>query len=166
MAKCIYHPSRDSVVTIHNQPYCAACQDGIVAARRCVDRHVNPKECFVWYAGSNNWQPIAGTGCAHWVAHQRNIHRGNSGEQCLTGFTFRVRVLIRNLRTVPLANVQVNDIYVTPNVDHSGLVIQVDPPVRNGDAPRITIKHCSSVQGGVAESEFATYFHGRGTFYR
>ncbi len=167
MGKCNYHPGRESVNTIGNQNICAQCQQGITEAVKQVNIHVEPKDCFVWYAGSSNWQPITGTGCAHWVAHQLGIHNGSSAEKCLKGFTFRVRTLILGKRIVPLANVRINDIYVTPHVDHTGLVFKIIPANPANNTPqRIFIRHDSSVQRRVAENEFATYFNGRGSFYR
>jgi hypothetical protein len=166
MSRCLHHPGRASVKTINSEPYCAECVAGMTAARSRVDRHVEPKGCFVWYASANNWQPIAGTGCAHWVAHQRNIRRGTRQERCVEGHTFRVRTLIQGLSTIALPDVKVDDIYVTPAVDHTGLVIRVTPNPTSGQPPLITIKHDSSNQGRVAENDFATYFHGQGTFYR
>jgi hypothetical protein len=166
MSRCMNRPGRESVVTINRRDYCAECQSGIAATRLRVDRHVEPKGCFVWYASASNWQPIAGTGCAHWVAHQRGIRRGGSNEQCLEGFTFRVRTLVQGMQPVAVANVRVNDIYVTSSMDHTGLVLRVAPNPRAGQPPSITIRHDSSRQGRVSENEFGTYFHGQGAFYR
>jgi hypothetical protein len=171
MSRCTNHPGRESVVTINNLAYCAQCQTGIVAARGRVDRHVEPKDCFVWYVGNNNWQPIVGTGCAHWVAHQLGIRSQRGQEQCLAGFLVRVATLVQRTREVQLADLRVNDIYVTPPADHTGLVIRIVPapaplPGQPAAQPQITIRHDSSGQGRVAENDFATYFHGRGTFRR
>jgi hypothetical protein len=167
MPKCYYHPGRDSVANIESRNYCAECQRGIAEAVRLVDIHVQPKECFVWYAGANNWQPVTGTGCAHWVAHQLNIRNATGSEKCLKGFTYRVRSLILGKSVVALADVRINDIYVTPQVDHTGLVFKIIPANPQTNTPqRIFIRHDSSRQGGVFENEFGTYFHGRGTFYR
>lgn len=166
MTRCIHHPGRIGTITINRKNYCAECERGIIAARLIVDRHVEPKACFVCYVGSNNWQPIPGTGCAHWVAHQRKITLGGANEQCVEGFTFRVRTLVQGMQTVALANVQVNDIYVTPSVDHTGLVHSVRPNPVAGGLATIMIRHDSSARGGVATSDFATHFKGRGTFYR
>jgi hypothetical protein len=81
--------------------------------------------------------------------------------------TYRVRVLIQGRTAVGDINrVQVNNIYVTPAVDHMGLVIAVTPSPKPGTAPTITIRHDSSRQHGVSTNDYATYFHGRGTFYR
>jgi hypothetical protein len=168
MGRCNYHPGRESVSTIGNNNYCAQCQQGITAAVRLVDTHVEPKACFVWYAAANNWQPITGTGCAHWVAHQLGARStGGGAGTCLLGFTYRVRTLILGKRTVALADLRTNDIYVTPHVDHTGLVSRIIPANAATNTPqRIFIRHDSSAQGGVAENEFSTYFHGLGTFYR
>ena len=166
MSRCMHHPGRTSVLTINNKYYCAECERGITAARLLVDRHVEPKACFIWYVGNNNWQPIAGTGCAHWVAHQQGITRGTANEQCIEGFTYRVRTLIQRMQVIALANVQVNDTYVSPAVDHTGLVLSVTPSRVASVASAIIIRHDSSRQGRVSDNDFATYFHGRGTFYR
>ncbi|MES2821575.1 MAG: hypothetical protein V4812_21580 [Pseudomonadota bacterium] len=166
MSRCIHHPGRESVTTVHLKHYCAECQSGMVAARSRVDRHVQPKDCFIWYASANNWQPIAGTGCAHWVAHQRGIHRGDSSEHCLEGYTYRVRTLVQGMQDVDVAHVRVNDIFVTPAMDHTGLVLRLTPNRQAGQPQLITIQHDSSSQGRVAENDFATYFRGRGMFYR
>ncbi|MFN0101519.1 MAG: hypothetical protein ACKV2U_05445 [Bryobacteraceae bacterium] len=167
MSKCTLHPGRDSVTTVFSKNYCAACGDGITAARGRVDRHVQPRECFIWYVSNDKWQPISGTGCAHWVSHQLNITTGGSGDRCLGGFTYRVRSLVRSRTAVPnISNVQVNDIWASPSLDHTGLVIRIAPPAKAGGSPVLTIRHDSSRQGGVAENDFATYFHGQGSFYR
>ena len=167
MPKCVLHPGRESVTTVCSKNYCEKCRTGIVAARGRVDAHVEPKDCFIWYVSNDNWQPITGTGCAHWVSHQLNIHAGTAGEQCLCGFTFRVPTLVRSRTPVPnIGQVRVNDIWASPTLDHTGIVIKVVPAkVANGQ-PTLTIRHDSSGQRKVAENDFATYFHGKGSFYR
>ena len=165
MPRCILHPGRVSVASEFGNDYCAQCRDGIVAARADVDRHVEPKDCFVWYASNDNWQPITGTGCAHWVSHQLGIRR--SGPKCAAGYPYRVRDVISGRTEITdLANVRVDDIYVTPAKDHMGLVCRLVSAPRPGVPPTIVIRHDSSRQGRVAENEFANYFHGHGNFYR
>ena len=167
MAKCALHPGRDSVTNVLGKDYCQKCRDGIAAARGLVERHVEPKDCFIWYVSNDNWQPITGTGCAHWVSHQLNVHAGGSDACCLSGFTYRVPVLVHSRSLVSnISNVPVNDVWASPMLDHTGLVIRVGPPTRAGANPMITIRHDSSGQGRVAENDFATYFHGHGSFYR
>ena len=156
--QCTLHPGRPSVIQIEGLPYCATCRDGIRAARLHVDRHVEPRDCFIWYASNDHWTPIAGTGCAHWVAHELNIRAESRGEGCLGGFAYRVHSLIEGRTRIASPAVQIDDIYVTPNLDHTGLVARVTPSIR--------IRHDSSGQGKVAENEFATYFHGKGSFFR
>ena len=167
MNKCSLHPGRDSVAVIFGKNYCAICQKGITAARARIDQHVEPKECFIWYASNDNRQPIPGTGCAHWVAHQQNIRVGGVGSCCLAGFTYRVPVLVQSrLRLTELKLVRVNDIWASPSLDHTGIVIKVIPAANAGGKPTITIRHDSSGQHRVAENDFTTYFHGHGSFYR
>ncbi len=167
MAKCVLHPGRDSVAAIFGRNYCRICQEGITAARGRVNGHVEPKDCFIWYVSNDNWQPITGTGCAHWVSHQLNVRAGGAGACCLAGFTYRVPILVHTRRPVSsVQDVMVNDIWASPTLDHTGLVIRVTPPARTGGQSAITIRHDSSGQGRVAENDFATYFHGHGAFYR
>lgn len=167
MARCVLHPGRESVAAIFGKNYCSICRDGMTTARGRVDRHVEPKDCFIWYVSNDNWQPITGTGCAHWVSHQRGVHAGGTGDCCLAGFTYRVPILVHSrTRVASISQVRVNDIWASPTLDHTGLVIRVGPPAHAGGAPVITIRHDSSRQGRVAENDFATYFHGHGSFYR
>ena len=166
MANCQVHGGTIGVLTINGRSYCARCQTDIIAARTRVDRHVEPKDCFVWYeGGARGWQPIPGTGCAHWLLHQLGRRTGG-GPTCLEGYPIRVSAVTVGRTAVATANVRVNDIYVSPTADHTGLVVAVTAPAVVGGTPRITIRHDSSAQGRVAENEFATYFHGRGAFYR
>ena len=167
MAKCVLHSGRDSIITIFGKNYCQTCRDGIEAARGNVDKHVEPKECFIWYVSNDNWQPITGTGCAHWVAHQLNIHAGGADACCLSGFTFRVPTLVQSrTRIFDVSEVKVNNIWASPMLDHTGIVIRATPAPKPAGSPSITIRHDSSGQGRVAENDFATYFHGRGSFYK
>lgn len=166
MPNCHIHPSVIGVLTINGKSYCARCQTDIIAARTRVSAHVEPKACFVWYeGGTRGWQPIPGTGCAHWLLHQLGRKTGG-GPTCMEGYPIRVSAVTVGRTLVAVADVRVNDIYVSPTADHTGLVIRVTPPARPGGIPRITIRHDSSGQGRVSENEFATYFHGHGNFYR
>src|SRR5437879_3216945 len=146
MAKCVLHPGRDSVSATFGKNYCQTCRDGIAAARGRVSRHVEPKDCFIWYVSNDNWQPITGTGCAHWVSHQLNIHVGGAGSCCLSGFTYRVPILVHSRTPVPnISQVRVNDIWASPSLDHIGIVIRITPPPpQGGTRPTVTIRHDSS----------------------
>lgn len=168
MAKCSVHPGTESVGRVHGVQVCAKCEKELEAAAKKVDKHVEPKACFVWYeGGKTGWQPIPGTGCAHWVSHERGYKRGSKGEQCMLGFTFRVKTMLGGMSEVKkLADVKVNDVYATPSKDHTGLVVKVKADSKHPDQPKITIRHCSSNQGKVADNEFDSYFKGKGAFYR
>lgn len=166
MPNCEIHTAQAAVLTIGTKNYCEQCQTDIVAARARVDRHVEPKECFIWYEGGNRgWQPIPGGGSAHWVMHQQNRNSGR-GPVCMLGCPIRVSSVSNGRAAVEIANVQVNDIYVSLAVDHTGLVTGVTPSAKAGGVPGIIIRHDSKGQGQVIESEFATYFKGQGAFYR
>jgi hypothetical protein len=167
MDQCIHHPARTAGVSIFGNVYCSECLDGIAKARQRVDKHVAPRDCFILYEGNGVWQPVEGTGCAHWVAHQLNIHGGEPNEQCLAGYSCRVNtILIDRQRVMDIALVQVNDIYVTPNMEHVGLVCRVTSTLQTGSALSIIIRHATNIQGSITENEFATHFDSCGYFYR
>jgi hypothetical protein len=161
-AQCTHHPGRPSAGVRFGKHYCQQCLDGMDGAVAEVDKHVQPKECFVVYEGGDSWAPITGTGCAHWVAHERTIGRGAT---CLDNKTLKVPDLIKNTSPVKRADVAVNDIWANDNRDHCGLVAAV---VATGGTPpnTITIRHDSSAQGGVVEDDFDSHFGGKGTFHR
>jgi hypothetical protein len=164
--RCVHHPGRESVAQVVGNHYCQQCRDGQMAAVRRVDRHVAPPECFVTYRGSDEWAPLYGTGCAHWVAHQLDVHAGRPHNRCLRGHTLRVRDLVRALsRVSQLSRVREADVWVSPQEDHCGLVCRVQRNERSGER-RIWITHDSVKQRGVATDEFATHFQGKGAFYR
>jgi hypothetical protein len=167
MGQCIHHPARTASASLFGNEYCSGCEDGIAKARQLVDRHVAPRDCFILYEGNGAWQPVEATGCAHWVAHQLNIHGGHPNEQCLAGYTCKVNTIMTGRqRVLDITLVQVNDIYVTPNMEHVGLVCRVTASLRTKSAPSIFIRHATSLQGRIAENEFATHFDSCGHFYR
>src|SRR5262245_61111184 len=126
MANCVIHPGTTSVLSLYGKNYCAKCKKEIEAARKAVDRHVEPKDCFLWYADSKRgWQPIDGTGCAHWVAHEQGIRKGTRDTQCLMGYPFRVSDTIAGRKEVKLEDVAVDDLYVTTDKQHMGIVRSV-----------------------------------------
>jgi hypothetical protein len=167
MANCVLHPGSTGVYAVYGKSYCDKCKKEMEAARKAVDKHVVPKECFITYLNANKgWVPISGTGCAHWVAHQKNLHKGSTNTKCLAGFTLKVPDAVSGKSVVPVAKVQVGDFYAEPGLHHMGLVIAVTKPKKPGDPPDIMIEHDSSGQGGLAKNTFATRFHSKGTFYR
>jgi hypothetical protein len=128
MSKCVEHRGRDGVMSYGGNYYCAKCRDGIIRARTRVGGDIEPPDCFVMFRGGDTWEKIDGTGCAHWVAHERQIRRGGRDTECLLGYTLRVEDLIAGLSTRSLDHarrkISVGDIYVTANGQHCGLVVQ------------------------------------------
>lgn len=166
MPRCHLHPGREAVWEYNRVEYCAKCESQILAAIKAVRIDVEPKECFIRYPRHDYWEPIPGTGCARWVAHEKQIQSGRSDEKCLFGYTFRVHVLADTCSEVPSENVRSGDIWISDEEDHAGLVIRVMPNLYPDEIPEITICHDSSRQNGVAINDFKTYFHGRGWFCR
>jgi len=161
--KCIYHPGRDASGHSHDGAYCAQCHEAMRAAAAQVDGHVAPKPCFIWYRGGGAWAPITGTGCAHWVAHEKGM--GGGSGTCLEGKILKVVDLVRGKPRIEDPNqARVGDLFVTDDLGHCGLVERIRPFV--GHPPSITIRHCSSRQRRVAINDWADYFGGRGKFHR
>jgi hypothetical protein len=124
------------------------------------------------FRGGDTWKAITGTGCAHWVAHERQIHSGGNDEKCLLGYTLRIPDLIARLSTRSLdhdrGNIRVGDIYVTADHGHCGLVVRIEESREQGGKRKITIRNDSSSNDGsgrgVVEDDFDERFHGRGEF--
>lgn len=122
MARAI-QSSAPTAVILDGRAYCERCQTDMAAAATALDAHVTPRSCFVWYKNTREgWQPIDGTGCAHYVAHQKNIRNGSPGQKCVAGFTFRVQPCLTGLTQVTggLGAVQVGDIWVNVARTHTG----------------------------------------------
>lgn len=179
MSKCPIHPGSNAVYEWpigSGKKYCSVCKTQIMAARQQVDIHVEPKDCFLIYAGSKKgWSPFVGTGCAHYVAHRLGLRAMGRQYPCLLGFPLRVEELATDSRLKKLSGpdrAQINDIWIgyVPHA-HMGIVTGItDMPAdaKTGKpAPRkITITHDSSGQGKVAQDEFAVRFESKGDFYR
>lgn len=160
-------PSRPRSSLEYNRvEYCAKCETGILSAVGNVRGDVTPKQCFIRYRQNDDWEPIIGTGCAHWVAHEKDIRSGGKGDKCLFGYTYRVHVLADICHEVALEDVRSGDIWINDNEDHAGLVIRVMPNLYPDEIPEITICHDSSGQHGLAINDFERYFHGQGWFCR
>jgi len=167
MAKCCIHPGREAAKIVFGKSYCQPCiagQQAAVDAVKQYNKHVEPKECFITWSGTK-WEALPGTGCAHWVSHQRNVSQGAPWNKCLKGCSIRVSDVVFGKQQIKdLTNVRVNDIWASGALSHVGLVSKVDTD--NAGTINISITHDSSGQGGVRTNDFATYFHGQGKFYR
>ncbi|MFN0183693.1 MAG: hypothetical protein ACKVQR_07750 [Aquabacterium sp.] len=168
MPNCVIHPASRSAGRVNGVEVCQRCTDQIALAVRAVDRHVVPRACFVWYANaSTGWQPITGTGCAHWLAHHEQIRRSRGAGTCMCGNPIRVRDVIGSrARVRSLSGVRAGDFYVSASRDHIGLVTRVQADRAHPDTPRIWIRHDSSRRGRLSVDEFAGYFESRGYFVR
>lgn len=162
--KCAIHPGRKKAETINGKDYCETCVKDIRGAQKDVDRHVDPKDCFIWYAnGRDGFASMPGTGCAHWVAHQKGMKTG--GTKCAAGYPVRVKDVIKGKKTVETDKVKKGDLWANKKKSHCGIVAAVKEG-KDGAEPTITIEHCSSKQGGVKKNDFAKYFKSGGSFYR
>jgi hypothetical protein len=142
------------------------------ASREVDQRKIVPSACFVTFKSTAlGWAPLDGTGCAHYVAHQLNIRRGRPGiSACDLGYCIKVPLLVQGLARVEPSDVRENDIWANAAQTHCGYVIQVTPATAAGGTPQIRISQCSSNESagrlGVNQQDWATFFHGGGSFYR
>ena len=62
-----------------------------------VDKHVEPKDCFIWFMDSKRgYEPIPGTGCAHWIAHEKGWNNGKeSSNGCKEKYLIRVKDIVK-----------------------------------------------------------------------
>jgi hypothetical protein len=135
-----------------------------------VDKHVSPKECFVWFMDSKRgYEPIPGTGCAHWIAHEKGWTGGKPGSNgCSKNYLFRVKDIVgKSGNPVDPKDVKVGNVWVNEKQDHCGIVCKVDAPKdpKKDPNPTIEIQHCSSAQGKVAKNDWS-HFGCKGKFYK
>lgn len=134
-----------------------------------VDKHVSPKECFIWFMDSKRgYEPIPGTGCAHFIAHKKNWKSGKPGSNgCNKKFLIRVKDIVSKAGAkVEPKDVVVGNVWVNDKKDHCGIVSKVEPPTDKNPEPTIEIEHSSSGQGKVAKNDWTKHFKGKGTFHK
>jgi peptidoglycan hydrolase-like protein with peptidoglycan-binding domain len=121
-------------------------------ARAMVPAHIEPKECFIEFKGSREgWGPISGTGCAHWVAHQRGGPTGTPNA-CQADFKYRVSDLLATLTQVSadLSGAQVGHVWSAPaGHSHVGIVRAVNRDPRTNAVVSVDVRNDSSASGGV-----------------
>lgn len=135
-----------------------------------VDKHVSPKDCFIWFMNSKEgYRSLTeiskkNTGCAHWIAHQKNWSGGKAGSNgCNKNYLIRVKDVVKKSGgEVAAADVKVGNVWVNDSQDHCGIVSKVS----SGSPPTIEIQHCSSGQGKVAKNDWAKHFKSGGKFYK
>ena len=133
-----------------------------------VSKHVSPKECFIWFMDSKRgYEPIPGTGCAHFVAHKKGWKGGKAGSNgCNKGYLTRVKDIATKCKSeVAPKDVAIGNVWINDKKDHTGLVSKVTAAKDGGD-PMIEIEHSSSGQGKVAKNDWKKYFKGGGKFYK
>ncbi|GEA87000.1 hypothetical protein [Cellulomonas cellasea] len=120
-------------------------------ARAMVDGHVQPRSCFIEYEGSRaGWRAIPGTGCAHWVAHQRGGPTGTSNV-CELGFKYRVTELLASLtqRSADLQSARVGDVWSASGSSHVGIIRAVTREDGGARVVSVSVENDSSASGGV-----------------
>jgi hypothetical protein len=144
-------------------------------AQALVDGHVSPKQCFVELESTaKGYRPIPGTGCAHWVAHQKNIQAASN--HCLEGYAYRVAQVTSGRTKHGLQEAAAGQIWTNADGTHTGIgngccfcKLNDDVPPcavrdvtkKDGKVTSVSVEHCSSGHGGVVTSSFSTgHFYG------
>jgi hypothetical protein len=121
-------------------------------ARALVPAHVEPKQCFIEFRNSREgWGPISGTGCAHWVAHQRGGPTG-APNMCQADFKYRVADLLATLTqaSADLSGAQVGHVWSAPaGHSHVGIVRAVNRDPKTNAVVSVDVENDSSASGGV-----------------
>ncbi|MDC7122862.1 hypothetical protein OMK64_15105 [Cellulomonas fimi] len=120
-------------------------------ARAMVDAHVEPKACFIELESTRaGWRAIPGTGCAHWVAHQRGGPTGTN-RVCEAGFKYRVTDLLASLtqRSADLQGARVGDVWSASGSSHVGIVRAVNREDGGTRVVSVSVENDSSASGGV-----------------
>jgi len=120
-------------------------------ARALVDAHVVPRNCFIELESARaGYRPITGTGCAHWVAHQRGGPQGQS-HVCMDGFKFRVTELLASLyqASADLQGARVGYVWSASGSSHVGIVRAVHLEEGGTRIVSVDVENDSSERGGV-----------------
>lgn len=115
-----------------------------------VGADIEPKDCFIEFKSTKiGWGPIDGTGCAHWVSHQRGAPTGTA-HVCDAGFKYRVTEVLATLTKLSagLSGAVVGAVWQKPTGSHIGIVRAVtrDP---KGVVVSVEVENDSSESGGV-----------------
>jgi thioredoxin 1 len=119
------------------------------AADAAKAKYVKPSWCFVRECCPDEdhpWVTIPGTGCAHWVAHQKNISRHPT---CYAGRSLCVEDVCPENQRHDWKCCRKGDIWVTPDGGHCGIVTHVNKDT-TGKVISLNIEHCSRKCGEKA----------------
>ena len=120
-------------------------------ARALVDAHVVPRGCFIELESTRaGYRPISGTGCAHWVAHQRGGPSGTANV-CMLGFKYRVTELLATLSqtSADLQGARVGSVWSASGSSHVGIVRAVHLEDGGTRIVSVDVENDSSASGGV-----------------
>jgi hypothetical protein len=120
-------------------------------ARALVDAHVVPRSCFIELESARaGYRPISGTGCAHWVAHQRGGPSGTTNV-CMLGFKYRVTELLASLyqASADLQGARVGYVWSASATSHVGIVRAVHLEDGGTRIVSVDVENDSSASGGV-----------------
>ena len=161
---CVHHPAELSDTSVGGRHYCKSCRRAQMEAAGLVERHVQPRGCYLWRTGPERWSPLRGSAAAHWLAHELGIRSPLEIHRCLAGYTIQIKDLLRGRRELSSVPLRPGDLFVTLAEDHCGRIVALkrDPEL----GLRISIRHLDPRCPRVTVDDFYHHFQGEGRFFR
>ncbi|MEX2208194.1 MAG: hypothetical protein WEF50_18370 [Myxococcota bacterium] len=161
---CRLHRDRRAAGAIGSCAYCAACLQEIAAALRGVLPGVVPRECAATALGSAGWRGLAGSGAAHWLAHERKLRPLPPLARCAAGFAVRRADLLVGRRELVRELPRPGDLWLDLDEEGCGVVVSS----RRGEDTEVELSIRAPIGGSLlaAVHDFYRDLSGRGRFFR
>lgn len=131
---------------------------------RAVPPAVLHRECCATALGAPAWRTLAGSGAAHWLAHELKLRPLPPHARCAAGFAVRPAALLVGRRELVRELPRAGDLWLDLDDDGCGLVVVA----RRGEGEEVEISIRGPVDAtrGVAARDFYRDLSGRGRFFR
>lgn len=162
---CLLHRDRRAEGAIGACAYCASCLQAIATALSGVRPGTMPRECAATALGeSAAWRALAGSGAAHWLAHELKLRPLPPLPRCAAGFAVRRSDLLVGRRELVRELPRPGDLWFDLDEEGCGVVATSE---RREDA-QIAISIRAPLVGSLHPSvhDFYGDLAGRGRFFR
>lgn len=161
---CLLHRDRRAERALGSCAYCVDCLQQIAVALRGVLPGVLPRECAAIALGPAGWRALAGSGAAHWLAHELKLRPLPPLARCAAGFAVRRSDLLTGRRELVRELPRPGDLWLDLDDEGCGLVVAA----RRGEGAEVELSIRAPVDGllGVAVRDFYRDLSGRGRFFR
>ena len=161
---CLLHRDRPAASAIGGCSYCASCRQEIAAVAGRSAHTVTPRDCFAAALPGGGWRALAGSGAAHWVAHELGIRSASAQSGCAAGFAVRRAELLLGRREIVRELPLPRDLWVDLYDEGCGLVVAAGRSASN--EVLISIRGLVDARGLTGALDFYRDLHGRGRFFR